>query len=76
MRGHLTEKIDVFAFGILALEVVAGRPNADSKLEPDQVYLLDWVFTIHSLDLNTLIDQMEFAQSCQYSLCWLDFLFQ
>jgi serine/threonine protein kinase len=65
MRGHLTEKVDVFAFGVLALEVVAGRPNADSKLKPDQVYLLDWVFTIHYLELNPLIDQMEYAQSCQ-----------
>jgi len=24
MRGHLTEKADVFAFGVVALEAVAG----------------------------------------------------
>jgi Protein tyrosine and serine/threonine kinase len=52
MRGHLTEKTDVFAFGVLVLEVVSGRPNADSNQEPDQVYLLDWVLTILSTNLN------------------------
>jgi hypothetical protein len=46
MRGHLTEKADVFSFGVLALEVVAGRPNADPTLVPDQVYLLDWVLLL------------------------------
>ncbi|KAJ4815993.1 Leucine-rich repeat transmembrane protein kinase [Rhynchospora pubera] len=47
MRGHLTEKTDVFAFGVLALEVVAGRSNSDSNLEPDQVYLLDWAWSLY-----------------------------
>ncbi|KAI6699955.1 hypothetical protein NL676_014279 [Syzygium grande] len=27
MRGHLTEKADVFAFGVVALEIVGGKPN-------------------------------------------------
>ncbi|KAF8038323.1 hypothetical protein BT93_B0993 [Corymbia citriodora subsp. variegata] len=27
MRGHLTEKTDVFAFGVVALEIVGGKPN-------------------------------------------------
>jgi hypothetical protein len=71
MRGHLTEKTDVFAFGVLALEVVAGRANADSNLEPDQVYLLDWVFTISLSKVNPFIDQMDYVQRCQKSLCWL-----
>ncbi|KAF4365658.1 hypothetical protein F8388_007491, partial [Cannabis sativa] len=32
MRGHLTEKTDVYAFGVVALEIVSGRPNSDSSL--------------------------------------------
>lgn len=43
MRGHLTEKADVFGFGVVALEVVSGRPNSDRSLEEERVYLLEWV---------------------------------
>lgn len=43
MRGHLTEKVDVFAFGVVALELVSGRSNCDASLGREQVYLLDWV---------------------------------
>ncbi|TXG71289.1 hypothetical protein EZV62_006224 [Acer yangbiense] len=47
MRGHLTEKTDVFAFGVVALEVVSGRPNSDSSLDEEQVYLLEWAWHLH-----------------------------
>ena len=43
MRGHLTEKADVFSFGVVALEMVSGRPNSDSSLEEEKHYLLEWV---------------------------------
>ena len=43
MRGHLTEKADVFAFGVVALEVVSGRSNCNSTLEEEKIYLLEWV---------------------------------
>ncbi|KAJ8751922.1 hypothetical protein K2173_000668 [Erythroxylum novogranatense] len=47
MRGHLTEKADVFAFGVVALEIVSGRPNSDSSLEEDKMYLLEWAWHLH-----------------------------
>ncbi|KAL3364899.1 hypothetical protein AABB24_013590 [Solanum stoloniferum] len=43
MRGHLTEKADVFGFGVVALEIVSGRTNSDESLEEDKIYLLEWV---------------------------------
>ena len=43
MLGHLTEKTDVFAFGVVALEVIGGRRNSDSTLDEDKIYLLEWV---------------------------------
>ncbi|KAF0899480.1 hypothetical protein E2562_019970 [Oryza meyeriana var. granulata] len=43
MRGHLTEKADVFAFGVVALETVAGRSNTDHSLVEDKTYLFEWV---------------------------------
>ena len=46
MRGHLTEKTDVFAFGVVALELVSGRPNSDSTLDEERMYLLEWVLKI------------------------------
>ena len=51
MRGHLIEKADVFTFGVVALEIVSGRPNADSSLEEEKIYLPEWVCTVflHSM---------------------------
>uniref|UniRef100_A0A0E0EJ03 Protein kinase domain-containing protein n=1 Tax=Oryza meridionalis TaxID=40149 RepID=A0A0E0EJ03_9ORYZ len=43
MMGHLTEKADVFAYGVVAMEIIAGRPNFDESLEDDKKYLLGWV---------------------------------
>lgn len=50
MRGYLTEKTDVFAFGVVALEVVSGRPNSDSSLEEEKMYLLDWVWILFNFN--------------------------
>ncbi|MFS7930374.1 putative protein kinase RLK-Pelle-DLSV family [Helianthus anomalus] len=47
MRGHLTEKADVFGFGVVALEIVSGRPNSDSSLEDEKIYLLEWAWNLH-----------------------------
>ncbi|WJX31966.1 hypothetical protein P8452_20348 [Trifolium repens] len=57
MRGHLTEKADVFSFGVVALELVSGRPNSDSSLEGEKVYLLEWAWQLHEKNcINDLID--------------------
>ncbi|KAF7139979.1 hypothetical protein RHSIM_Rhsim06G0241100 [Rhododendron simsii] len=50
MRGHLTEKADVFGFGVVALEIVSGRPNSDSNLEEEKIYLLEWAWRLHEND--------------------------
>ncbi|PRQ49645.1 putative protein kinase RLK-Pelle-DLSV family [Rosa chinensis] len=47
MRGHLTQKTDVFAFGVLALEIVSGRPNSDRSLDGEMIYLLEWAWHLH-----------------------------
>lgn len=43
MRGHLTEKADVFSFGVVALEIISGRANSDNSLDMEKIYLLEWV---------------------------------
>ncbi|XP_044967602.1 probable LRR receptor-like serine/threonine-protein kinase At1g56130 isoform X1 [Hordeum vulgare subsp. vulgare] len=46
MRGHMTEKIDVFAFGVVVLETLAGRPNYSTKDE-NKVYIFEWVWELY-----------------------------
>jgi hypothetical protein len=41
--GQLIEKIDVFSFGVMVLEIISGRKNIDYNLLPNDVYLLDKV---------------------------------
>uniref|UniRef100_J3MR61 non-specific serine/threonine protein kinase n=1 Tax=Oryza brachyantha TaxID=4533 RepID=J3MR61_ORYBR len=47
MRGHLTEKVDVFAFGVVALEIVAGRSNTNNSLEESKIYLFEWSWALY-----------------------------
>ncbi|XP_058071742.1 probable LRR receptor-like serine/threonine-protein kinase At1g56140 isoform X5 [Magnolia sinica] len=46
LRGHLTEKADVFGFGVVVLEILSGRPNTDANLDQDKIYLLEWAWTL------------------------------
>lgn len=43
MRGYLTDKADVYSFGIVALEIVSGKSNTNYRPKEEFVYLLDWV---------------------------------
>ncbi|KAH9747521.1 non-specific serine/threonine protein kinase [Citrus sinensis] len=47
MRGHLTEKADVFSFGVAALEIISGRANSDNSLDMEKIYLLEWAWNLH-----------------------------
>ncbi|XP_042510119.1 probable LRR receptor-like serine/threonine-protein kinase At1g56140 isoform X2 [Macadamia integrifolia] len=47
MRGHLTEKVDVFGFGVVALEIISGRTISDTNLKEEKVYLLEWAWNLH-----------------------------
>nr|POE84429.1 putative lrr receptor-like serine/threonine-protein kinase [Quercus suber] len=58
---HLTEKADVFAFGVVALELVSGRPNSDSSLEEEKIYLLEWAWQLH--ENNREVDLVDFKLS-------------
>ncbi|GLU15105.1 hypothetical protein SLE2022_316300 [Rubroshorea leprosula] len=46
MRGYLTDKADVYSFGIVALEIVSGRRNTCSQAKEDSFYLLDWALLL------------------------------
>ncbi|CAH8332505.1 unnamed protein product [Eruca vesicaria subsp. sativa] len=58
MRGHLTETTDVYAFGIVALELVSGKKNSDVNLGNEKKYLLEWAWNLHEKRREVeLIDQ-------------------
>ncbi|KAI9083594.1 hypothetical protein K1719_034536 [Acacia pycnantha] len=42
MHGYLTDKADVYSFGIVALEIVSGRINTIHRAKEEAIYLLDW----------------------------------
>ncbi|CAM6011109.1 unnamed protein product [Sphagnum balticum] len=54
--GQLSDKVDVYSFGILLLEIISGRKNIDFTLSIDKIYLLEW-FLHENKMLQNLIDQ-------------------
>uniref|UniRef100_J3M5D1 non-specific serine/threonine protein kinase n=1 Tax=Oryza brachyantha TaxID=4533 RepID=J3M5D1_ORYBR len=49
MRGHLSEKADVFAFGVLMMEMIAGRSNTNNTLEESKIFLLEWAWGLYEM---------------------------
>ncbi|KAG0561582.1 hypothetical protein KC19_9G075500 [Ceratodon purpureus] len=47
LLGQMSDKVDVFSFGVLCLEVVSSRRNMDERLRPDMVYLVKWAWKLH-----------------------------
>ncbi|XP_058070893.1 probable LRR receptor-like serine/threonine-protein kinase At1g56130 [Magnolia sinica] len=47
MLGHLTEKADVFGFGVVALEIFSRKRNSYSSLDQEKIYLLERAWYLH-----------------------------
>ncbi|KAH9558767.1 hypothetical protein CY35_06G024400 [Sphagnum magellanicum] len=41
--GHLTQKLDVYSFGVLLLEIVSGRKVMDYNRPPKEINVCNWV---------------------------------
>lgn len=59
MRGQLTEKADVFSYGVVVLELISGRPNLDLHVASHATYLLDWAWELY--EEENLIDLLDGA---------------
>jgi len=49
--GQVSEKADVFSFGVLVLEIISGRKNINLRLPAEQRYILEWVSSLTYLSL-------------------------
>ncbi|XP_031107947.1 cold-responsive protein kinase 1-like [Ipomoea triloba] len=58
IRGHLTEKVDTYSFGVVVLEIVSGRRSSDIQLEPVTEYLLEQAWKLYENDEHLeLVDE-------------------
>lgn len=44
LKGPLSTKFDVFSYGVVVLELVAGRPNVKEDASSEEMYLSEWAF--------------------------------
>ncbi|GLJ33756.1 hypothetical protein SUGI_0678510 [Cryptomeria japonica] len=47
LHGQLTEKVDVYSYGMLVLEIVSGRKYIDPKLPAQMELLLGWAWSLY-----------------------------
>lgn len=47
LRGELTEKADIYSFGVLVLEIINCRKNTDLSLPSEMQYLPEYVRCLH-----------------------------
>ncbi|CAI9110286.1 OLC1v1010284C1 [Oldenlandia corymbosa var. corymbosa] len=58
VHGHLSEKVDTYSFGIVALEVISGRRSNDMTVEPISEYLLEKAWKLYETDSHIqLVDE-------------------
>ncbi|GLJ33745.1 hypothetical protein SUGI_0678320 [Cryptomeria japonica] len=58
IHGHLTDKVDVYSYGMLVLEVVSGRKYIDSTLSAQMELLLEWAWNLYeNKEAFSLVDR-------------------
>lgn len=54
--GHLSEKVDIYSFGIVMLEIISGRRSTDDTQDSTYEYLLKEVNTqINIVNVQSII---------------------
>ncbi|CAA3012107.1 probable LRR receptor-like serine threonine-kinase At1g53430 [Olea europaea subsp. europaea] len=64
-RGYLTDKADVYSFGIVAIEIVSGKSNTNYRPKEEFVYLLDWAYVLQ--EQGNLLDLVDPTLGSKYS---------
>ncbi|XP_022772816.1 inactive protein kinase SELMODRAFT_444075-like isoform X2 [Durio zibethinus] len=53
--GRITEKVDVYAFGVVLLELMTGQRISDLQFYKGQNFLSDWFHPLAALDSNQIM---------------------
>ncbi|GAB4849315.1 hypothetical protein Ancab_004116 [Ancistrocladus abbreviatus] len=57
MRGYLTDKADVYSYGVVILEIVSGKSNTNYRPKEEFIYLMDWAYVLQEQgNLLQLVD--------------------
>lgn len=71
--GKLTEKSDVFSFGVMLLELITGRRPVDLTNKIMEDSLVDWVcsyflvYAVHDyIEMTSKVSQVSFTQTSFY----------
>lgn len=74
--GNLTYKVDVYAFGIVLLELITGRRISELEQFNGHSYLSQWFHPIRMLDANHILQNVRSLKSSLYSEASVEFNLQ
>ncbi|XP_073124826.1 cold-responsive protein kinase 1-like [Henckelia pumila] len=72
IRGQLRSKSDVYSFGVLLIEIVSGRCNTNTRLPPEEQYILERAWQLYERnELVALVDtslngDFDAEQACRF----------
>ncbi|KAG9137206.1 hypothetical protein Leryth_012016 [Lithospermum erythrorhizon] len=72
IRGQVTRKSDVYSYGVLLIEIVTGRSNRNTRLPPEEQFLLERTWQLYEKnELEALIDtslngDFDIEEACKF----------
>jgi serine/threonine protein kinase len=57
IHGQLSEKVDIYSFGVVVLEIICGRKSNEVNNDPNGEYLLGRVISISNMVIYTASSQ-------------------
>ncbi|XP_062150447.1 cold-responsive protein kinase 1-like isoform X2 [Alnus glutinosa] len=58
IHGQLSEKVDIYSFGVVVLEIICGRKSSEVKADPNGDYLLERAWKLYENDMHQeLVDE-------------------
>ncbi|CAN6478546.1 unnamed protein product [Victoria cruziana] len=65
MHGDLSERADVFSFGVVVLEIISGKKNSNFQPLPEAESLLEWVWGLFKKDRSLEVMDPTLASSAE-----------